>query len=88
MNYIQSEAVLENSMVQTLLDLGYEPISIPDEETLFNNFKHQISLHNLSKNLKNTPLSDSEFERIMISLGVKGVFNSASNQIDFCGIHQ
>lgn len=79
MNYIQSEAVLENSMVQTLLDLGYEKISIPDENTLLANFKNQISLHNLHKHLNNTPLTDSEFERLMISLGGKGVFNSAYN---------
>ena len=79
MNYIQSEAVLENSMVQTLLDLGYEKISIPDEDTLLANFKNQISLHNLHKHLNNTPLTDSEFERLMISLGGKGVFNSAYN---------
>lgn len=79
MNYIQAEAVLENSMVQTLLDLGYEKISIPDEDTLLANFKNQISLHNLQKHLNNTPLTDSEFERLMISLGGKGVFNSAYN---------
>lgn len=79
MNYIQSEAVLENSMVQTLLDLGYEKISIPDEDALLANFKNQISLHNLHKHLNNTPLTDSEFERLMISLGGKGVFNSAYN---------
>lgn len=79
MNYIQSEAVLENSMVQTLLDLGYEKISIPDEDTLLANFKNQISLHNLHKHLNSTPLTDSEFERLMISLGGKGVFNSAYN---------
>ena len=41
LNYIQSEAVLDNSLVQTLLDLGYEKISIPDEDTLLANFKNQ-----------------------------------------------
>lgn len=66
-------------MVQTLLDLGYEKISIPDEDTLLANFKNQISLHNLHKHLNSTPLTDSEFERLMISLGGKGVFNSAYN---------
>lgn len=79
MNYIQSEAVLESSMIQTLLDLGYEQVSIPDEQPLLINFGNQISLHNLQKNLKNTPFTDSEFERLMISLGGKSVFNSAYN---------
>lgn len=76
MNYIQSEAVLENSMIQTLLDLGYERISIPDEDTLKRNFKNQISLHNLNKHLNNTPLTDSEFERLMISLGGRQVMSN------------
>lgn len=66
-------------MLQTLLDLGYEQISIPDEHTLQANFRNQISLHNLLKHLNNTPLTDSEFERLLISLGGKGVFNSAYN---------
>ncbi len=66
-------------MLQTLLDLGYEQVSIPDEGTLFSNFKHQISLHNLTKHLNNTPLTENEFDRLMISLGGKGVFNSAYN---------
>lgn len=79
MNSIQSEAALESSMIQTLLDLGYGMISIPDEGTLLDNFKKQISLHNLQKHLNNTPLTDGEFERLLISLGGKGVFNSAYN---------
>lgn len=69
LNYIQSETVLENSMVQTLLDLGYEKISISDDDALLANFKNQISLHNPHKHLNNTPMTDSEFERLTISLG-------------------
>ena len=58
LNSIQSEAALESSMIQTLLDLGYGMISIPDEGTLLVNFRKQISLHNLQKHLNNTPLKD------------------------------
>lgn len=79
MNFIQSEAVLENNMLQTLLDLGYEKVSIPDEAALLSNFKNKISQHNLIKHLSNKPLSDNEFDRLLISLGGKGVFNSAYN---------
>jgi hypothetical protein len=56
MNYIQSEAVLENSMIHTLYDFGYSKVSIPDEKALLQNFKKQISTHNLLKNLNNIPL--------------------------------
>ena len=66
-------------MLQTLLDLGYEKASIPDEAALLSNFKNKISQHNLIKHLSNKPLSDNEFDRLLISLGGKGVFNSAYN---------
>lgn len=79
MNYIQSEAVLENSMVSTLIDLGFKKVSIPDEAALLNNFKSQINAHNLKKYLNDIPLSDTEFEKLLITLGGKGVFNSAYN---------
>ena len=79
MNYVQSEAALENSVVQTLQDLSYEKVLIADETALLENFKKQITLHNLEKHLKNIPLTNSEFERLLISLGGKGVFNSSFN---------
>lgn len=79
MNYIQSEAVLENHMINTLVDLGYKKVSIPDEDTLESNFREQINKHNLLKHLDNKPLTDNEFDRLMISLKGKGVFNSAYN---------
>jgi len=79
MTYLQSEAVLENSMIQTLVDLGYEKVTISKEEELLANFKKQISAHNLTKHLNNKPLSQSEFDRLLISLEGKGVFNSAYN---------
>jgi type I restriction enzyme R subunit len=79
LNYVQSEAALENSVVQTLQDLSYEKVLIADETALLENFKKQITLHNLEKHLKNIPLTNSEFERLLISLGGKGVFNSSYN---------
>lgn len=79
MNYIQTEAALENDMIKTLIGMGYENISIPDEATLLSNFKNKISEHNLTTELNGIPLSDSEFERLLNELQGKGVFNSAYN---------
>lgn len=66
-------------MIQTLVDLGYEKVSISKEEDLLSNFKKQISTHNLTKHLNNKPLTNREFDRLLISLQGKGVFNSAYN---------
>lgn len=78
MSYVQSEAELENNMIKTLVDLGYERVIINDEQALLDNFRNQIFLHNQDR-LNNKPLSNSEFDRLLISLGGKGIFNSAYN---------
>lgn len=78
MNYLQTEQVLENNMIKTLLDAGYRKVYIPDEETLYLNFKNEIYEHNKNR-LRNKPLSDTEFDRLLSELGGKGVFNSAYN---------
>jgi type I restriction enzyme R subunit len=78
-HYIQSEAELEKQMIQTMVDLGYSKVDIPDEHALKENLRKQIDAHNLKKHLSNFPLSDREFERLLNSLEGKGVFNSAYN---------
>ena len=78
MSYVQSEAELENNMIKALVSLGYERVVISDEQALLDNFREQISLHNRER-LNNKPLSNSEFDRLLISLGGKGIFNSAYN---------
>jgi type I restriction enzyme R subunit len=75
---VQSEAVLESNMIKTLVDLGYKQVTITNEEELESNFRNQINLHNTNR-LNNEPLSDSEFDRLLISLRGKGIFNSAYN---------
>lgn len=79
MLFLESEAALENSLIETLVGVGYNQVSIASEEELINNFRVQINKHNLAKHLNNIPLTDTEFERLMISIGGKGIFNSAKN---------
>lgn len=77
MLFLESETALENSLIETLVGVGYNQVSIASEEELINNFRVQINKHNLAKHLNNIPLTDTEFERLMISIGGKGIFNSA-----------
>lgn len=72
----QSEAELEKQLIAQLSDLGYEKVSIADEEQLVANFRKQLSLHNESK-LGGVPLTDKEFERVMRHVEGKSVFQSA-----------
>ena len=67
----QSEAVLEDNLVKQLVDLGYEPVTIKDEEALKSNLKSQLEKHN------KVSLSDTEFERILNHLNKGNVFEKA-----------
>ena len=42
----QSEAELEKQLIQQLVDLGYEKVTVSNEEELVQNFRKQLSLHN------------------------------------------
>ena len=72
----QSEAELEKQLIQQLVDLGYEKVTVSNEEELVRNFRKQLSLHNESK-LDGVPFTDKEFERIMRHIEGKSVFQSA-----------
>ena len=72
----QSEAELEKQLIQQLVDLGYEKVTVSNEEELVRNFRKQLSLHNESK-LDGMPFTDKEFERIMRHIEGKSVFQSA-----------
>ena len=72
----QSEAELEKQLIQQLSDLGYEKVTIANEDELVQNFRKQLSLHNELK-LGGTPFTDKEFERIMRHIEGKSVFQSA-----------
>ena len=66
----QSEQVLENALIKTLQDNGYEYIQIKEEENLYTNFKSQLEKHNKKQlalhNRKR--FTDKEFEKILIYL--------------------
>lgn len=72
----QSEYGLEENVVKQLQDLGYERVSLRNEEQLKENFRRILNERNADK-LEDTPISDSEFKRIMIDISDKSVFESA-----------
>ncbi|MCD8032049.1 MAG: type I restriction endonuclease subunit R [Bacteroides sp.] len=66
----QSELVLENALIKTLLENGYEYVEIKEEENLYANFKIQLEKYN-KKQLAlhgRTQFTDKEFEKIRIHL--------------------
>lgn len=78
MGAYESEAKLENKMIEQLTKLGYSYIPISDVETLERNFREQVNIHN-KEELNNRKLSDKEFERLMGKIYGKGVFQSAKD---------
>lgn len=72
----QSEYDLEEDVVKQLQDLGYERVSLRNETQLKENFRRILNERNADK-LEGTPISDSEFKRIMIDISDKSVFESA-----------
>lgn len=77
MGVYESEARLEDRMIDQLVKQGYEKVQINDVKDLENNFREQVNKHNKTE-LKNKPLSDKEFEKIMIKISGKGVYQSAN----------
>ncbi len=77
MGVYESEARLEDRMIDQLVKQGYEKIQINDVKDLENNFREQVNKHNKIE-LKNKPLSDKEFEKLMVKISGKGVYQSAN----------
>ena len=72
----QSEAELENKLIEKLKTQGYERVLINDYAELENNFREQLNKFNIIA-LENKPLTDKEFERILNILNCKSVLQSA-----------
>lgn len=72
----QSEQQLENEMIRQLTQIGYERVSIPTINVLQQNFRNQINRIN-KENLAGNSLSDKEFERLLLKIEGKSVFESA-----------
>ena len=67
---IQSEAALENGLIDTLQKMNYKYVHIEEEKNLSANFKKQLEKHNKKKleELGRTEFTESEFEKILIYL--------------------
>lgn len=67
---VQSEAALENGLMDTLQKMNYEYVHIEEENNLSANFKRQLEKHNKKKleELGRTQFTESEFEKILIYL--------------------
>ena len=76
MGVYESEAKLEEKLLEQLVKQGYKKVQIDTIEDLERNFREQINEHNKFR-LEDKPLSDKEFERLMIRISGKGVFQSA-----------
>ncbi len=72
----ESETHLENRMIDQLVKQGYEYVQINDVTDLENNFRKQLNIHN-KVDLNGKDLSDREFERLMIKISGKTIFQSA-----------
>lgn len=71
----QSEAELEQQLIGQLKGQNYSVVTIPDYQSLVENFKVQFEKFNSEKLDK--PLSDKEWERIFNHLNGKSIFESA-----------
>lgn len=76
MGVYESEAKLDEKLIDQLVKQGYKKVQIDTVEDLERNFREQINEHNKFR-LEEKPLSDKEFERLMIKISGKGVFQSA-----------
>lgn len=72
----QSEAQLEQKLIEQLRTQGYDYVSIPNEVALEANLKEQMNIHNETR-LKGKPLSTAEFDRFLLEVKGHSVFESA-----------
>jgi type I restriction enzyme R subunit len=72
----QSEAQLEQSLIERLAGLGWEPIQLSSEAALIDNLKSQIEAHN------GLNLTDIEFARVLNHLDKGNVFDRAKSLRD------
>lgn len=72
----QSEAILENNLIQQLLGLGYAAVRIQNGEGLISNLKSQLELFN------KTSFSAKEFDAVLNHLAKGNVFEKAKTLRD------
>ena len=66
----QSEEILEQGLIKTLMEMSYEYISIKEEENLYANFKLQLEKHNRKELALHgrESFTDKEFDKILLYL--------------------
>ncbi|MGV0846827.1 type I restriction endonuclease subunit R [Empedobacter falsenii] len=67
----QPEQLLEYGLIEQLQSLGYESVTLKDENDLVQNFKRQIEKHN------KVELSETEFNQIMLYINKGNIFERA-----------
>lgn len=72
----QSEALLENNLIQQLNELGYQFVAVHDGDTLLSNLKSQLERFN------NTTFTTKEFDAILNHLAKGNVFEKAKTLRD------
>lgn len=72
----QSEAQLEEQLIEQLQNQNYTRVDIPDYDTLAANFKVQFEIFNKAK-LEGKALSDKEWERVLNYVNGNSIFESA-----------
>lgn len=72
----QSEAQLEEQLIEQLQNQNYTRVEIPDYDTLVANFKVQFESFNKTK-LDGKSLSDKEWERVLNYVNGNSIFESA-----------
>lgn len=67
---VQSEAALENGLIDTLQQMNYEYVQIEEEKNLRTNFKSQLEKHNRKRleEIGRTEFTEAEFDKILIYL--------------------
>lgn len=68
----ESEAVLEQNLVNQLQELGYEKVAIKDEDELVANLKNQLEKHNGCR------FSEAEFRQVLHQLSKGNIFQKAT----------
>lgn len=70
----QSEAQLENQLIQSLTTQNFTKVDINNTDDLLINFRQQINKLN-AEALNGKDLSDKEFDRLMTQIGGKASTN-------------
>jgi type I restriction enzyme R subunit len=75
-DFVETEKLFEERLIKHLQKLNYQRIVLPDEEALAQNFRNILNERN-QKKLNGVPLTDSEFNRLIVKLTAKNIYETA-----------